>query len=117
MEADMGKMVSIPLKEYQSLQAAAVDLADLQSYDHAMAQLANGREELLPAELVKRILAGGSPLRAWREFRGLTQVALAETSKVNRVQIADIEAGRKNGSIETLKKLSEALNITLDDLA
>lgn len=113
----MGKMISIPLKEYQSLQAAAEDLADLRTYDRVMAQLADGQEELLPAELVKRMLGGASPLRAWREFRGLTQMALSEASGVNRVQIADIEAGRKNGSVETLKKLSGALNVTLDELA
>lgn len=113
----MGEMISIPLEEYRSLQAAAEELADLQAYDRALAQLANGDEELLPAEFVKRLLSGESPLRAWREFRSLTQTALAEASSVNRVQIADIEAGRKSGSIETVKKLAEALGITLDELA
>ena len=112
----MGEMISIPLEEYRSLQAAAEDLADLQAYDRAMAQLAKGDEELLPAEFVKRMVSGESPLRVWREFRGLTQTALAEISNVNRIQIADIEAGRKTGSIETVKKLAGALNITLDDL-
>lgn len=112
----MGEMISIPIEEYRSLQAATEELADLQAYDRALAQLANGDEELLPAEFVKRMLSGESPLRVWREFRGLTQTALAEASSVNRVQIADIEAGRKNGSIETVKKLAEALGITLDEL-
>ena len=112
----MGKMISIPIEEYRSLQAAAEDLTDLQAYDRALAQLANGDEELLPAEFVKRMLSGESPLRVWREFRGITQTALAEASSVNRVQIADIEAGRKSGSIETVKKLADALGITLDEL-
>ena len=112
----MGEMISIPLEEYRSLQAAAEQLADLQAYDRGVAQLANGNEELLPAEFVKRMLSGESPLRVWREFRGFTQTALAEASNVNRVQIADIEAGRKSGSIETVKKLADALGITLDEL-
>lgn len=112
----MSEMISIPLEEYRSLQAAAADLADLRAYDRALAQLAMGDEELLPAEFVKRIVSGESPLRVWREFRGLTQTALAEISHVNRIQIADIEAGRKRGSIETVKKLAGALNIALDDL-
>ncbi|WP_338466545.1 helix-turn-helix transcriptional regulator [Novosphingobium sp. ZN18A2] len=112
----MGEMISIPLEEYRSLQAAAEELADLQAYDRALAQLANGDEELLPAELVKRMLSGESPLRVWREYRGLTQTALAEASSVNRVQIADIESGRKSGSIETVRKLAETLGITLDEL-
>lgn len=112
----MGQMISIPLEEYQGLRAAAEELADLQAYDRALAQLAVGEEELLPADMVKRLLAGESPLRVWRGFRGLTQVALAVASGVNRVQIADIEAGRKSGSIETLKKLAAALGVTLDEL-
>jgi mRNA interferase RelE/StbE len=116
METDVGEMISIPLEEYRSLQAAAEDLADLQAYDRALAQLTSGDEELLPTEFVKRMLSGESPLRVWREFRGLTQTALAAASNVNRVQIADIEARRKSGSIETVKKLAEALGITLDEM-
>ncbi|MEO8723463.1 MAG: helix-turn-helix transcriptional regulator [Sphingobium sp.] len=112
----MGKMISIPLVEYLSLQAASEELTDLRAYDRALAQLADGEEELLPAELVKRMISGESPLRLWREFRGLTQTALAETSSVNRIQIADIEAGRKKGSIQTIKKLAATLNVTLDEL-
>lgn len=112
----MGEMISIPLEEYRSLQAAAEELADLQAYDRTLAQLASGDEELLPTEFVKRMLSGESPLRIWREFRELTQTALAAASNVNRVQIADIEARRKSGSIETVKKLAEALGITLDEL-
>ncbi len=112
----MGEMISIPLEEYRSLQAAAEDLADLQAHDRALAPLTSGSEEMLPSEFVKRMLSGESPLRVWREFRGLTQTALAAASNVNRVQIADIEASRKSGSIETVKKLAEALGITLDEL-
>ena len=112
----MGEMISIPIEEYRSLQAAAEQLADLHAYDRALAQLANDDEELLPAEFVKRMLSSESPLRVWREFRGLTQTALADASSVNRVQIADIEAGRKSGSIETVKKLADALGVTLDEL-
>jgi mRNA interferase RelE/StbE len=43
-------------------------------------------------------------------------MALFETSGVNRVQIADIEAGRKSGSVETIRKLADALGVAMDDL-
>lgn len=36
---------------------------------------------------------------------------------MNRTQIADIEAGRKTGSVATLKKLAGALAVAIDDLA
>lgn len=37
-------------------------------------------------------------------------------SGVNRVQIADIEAGRGKGAVETVRKLADALEVRLDDL-
>ena len=34
----------------------------------------------------------------------------------NRVQIVDIEADRNSGSVRTLRKLADALGVTVDDL-
>ena len=116
MEMAMGKMITIPLDEYKALKLAAQDLADLSAYDRAMAAITRGDDELIPAEYAKRLIVGESPVRVWREFRGLTQMALYETSGVNRVQIADIEAGRKSGSVETIRKLADALGVAMDDL-
>lgn len=113
----MGEMISIPLDEYQALVAAREDLADLRAYDRTMAALDSGADEMIPAEYVERMINGESRLRVWRDYRGLTQAALGEAALVNRVQIADIEAGRKTGSVETLKKLASALRVDLDDLA
>lgn len=48
---------------------------------------------------------------------GLTQAALAERSGVKRVTVAEIETGRKQGSIATLRALADALGVSLDDLA
>lgn len=112
----MNEMVTITREEYLRLREAAQDLADLQVYDRAKAALAAGEEELIPAEYLERILGGESPLRVFRDWRGLTQAALAEASGVNRVYIAEIERQKKPGSVATLKKLAEALRVDLDDL-
>lgn len=112
----MNKMVTIPQAEYDRLREAADDLADLRAFDGAKAALAAGDDELVPAEHAKRLIAGESPLRVWRELRGLSQVKLSAASRVNRVQIADIEAGRGKGSVATLRKLADALGIRVDDL-
>jgi len=112
----MGEMITIPLEEYRRLQGAAADLDDLRAYDRVTADLAAGREELLPAEMVRRMVAGEAPLRVWREHRGLTQAALGEAAGVNRVQIAEIEAGRKSGSVETVRRLAQALGVAIEDL-
>jgi transcriptional regulator with XRE-family HTH domain len=62
------------------------------------------------------MIDGETPLRVFRQLRDFTQAGLAEASGVNRVQIADIQAGRSNGSVETLRKLADALGIKIDDL-
>jgi len=36
---------------------------------------------------------------------------------VNRVTVAEIETGRKQGSVTTLRALARTLDVTLDDLA
>lgn len=112
----MNEMVTIPRAEYDLLRAAAEDLADLQAYDRAKASLEAGDDELIPAEYVNRLLNGDSPLRVYRDLRGMTQSALAGRSGVNRVTVAEIEIGRKQGSVATLRKLASALEVTVDDL-
>lgn len=112
----MGEMISIPVEEYRQLRAAADELADVRTFDRAMADLASGEDELLPADMVHRLIAGETPLRVWRGYRGMTQAELASASGVNRVQISNIEAGARAGSVETLKKLAGALGLGLDDL-
>ncbi len=112
----MGEMVSVPVEEYQRLLAMAEGLSDVLAFDRAVDTLARGEDELVPAELAHRLIAGEAPLRVWREYRGLTQAALSEKSGVNRVQIANIESGARTGSVVTIKKLAVALGVAMDDL-
>ncbi|MEO5613377.1 MAG: helix-turn-helix transcriptional regulator [Cypionkella sp.] len=110
-------MVSIPRAEYDRLRAAAEDLADLQAYDRAKAALASGEKELIPAAYANRLLNGDKTLLVYRDLRGLTQAGLPSRAGVNRVTVAEIEIGRKQGSVATLRKLAVALAVTLDDLS
>jgi len=112
----MNEMVPIPREEYDRLRAAAEDLADLQAYDRTKAALAAGEDEFVPADCANRLLNGENALRIYRNLRGLTQAALAEKAGVNRVTVAEIETGRKQGSVATLRALANALGVSLDDL-
>jgi mRNA interferase RelE/StbE len=112
----MNDMVTISRAEYLMLLAAAEQVSDLKAYDLATARIAAGDDEMIPGAFANRLLDGESPLRVYRDLRGLTQSALSDLSGVNRVQIAEIEAGRKSGSVATLQKLAEALAVTVDDL-
>jgi len=112
----MAGTITIDRAEYERLVAARDELADLRAYDRAMAALASGEDEMIPGDHARRLIAGESPLRVYRELRGLTQMALAMLSGVNRVQITDIESGKRGGSVETFRKLALALQVTVDDL-
>ena len=112
----MGEMVTIPREEYERLLAIAGDAEDAAAVARFRARLAAGEEELVPAAVVDRLLAGESPVRVWREERGLTQSGLARASGVHRVVVADIEAGRKGGSVRSLKALAAVLGVRIDDL-
>lgn len=112
----MNEIVTIPREEYDRLRTAAEDLADLQAHDRVYAALAAGEDELIPAEYVNRLLNGESALRVYRDMRGLTQAALAEKAGVNRVTVAEIEIGRKQGSVASLRALADALGVSVDDL-
>ena len=109
----MNKTVTIPLEEYQRLLEAVEDLEDLRAVEDYHANPQEG----VPDVYVGRLLDGESPVAVYRDWRGLSQSELARRSGVNRTQIADIEAGRKTGSVATLKKLAGALGVAIDDLA
>ena len=112
----MVEMVGTPKREYLRLKAIEEDMLDLRRASEILDRIADGTEELIPSDVVDRLLDGDAPLEVWRNHRGLSQAELSRRSGVNRVQIIDIEAGRKNGSAATLRKLATALEIDLDDL-
>ena len=109
-------MVTIPRAEYEALIEAREERDDIADALATRARIRAG-EETFPAVVADRLLGGESPLRVFREYRGLTQTDLARASDVHRVSIADIEAGRSTGSVATLSKLADALGLALDDLA
>jgi mRNA interferase RelE/StbE len=112
----MNEMVTIPKDEYLRLKSIEEDMSDLSSATEILERIKAGTEELIPSNVVDQLLNGDAPLTVWREYRGLSQSELARQSGVNRIQIIDIESGRKTGSVATLKKLATALQVEIDDL-
>ena len=112
----MNETVTIPKVEYERLRALEEDFADIRAALAVEARIGSGEEELIPADVVDRLIDGEPPVRVWRELRNLTQADLSRASGVNRVQIVEIEAGRSTGSVHTLRKLADALGVTVDDI-
>ena len=58
----------------------------------------------------------GANIQSKRKSLGLTQEKLAELTDLHRTYIGMVERGEKNISINNLKKISEALHISLSEL-
>ncbi len=106
----------IPYDEYQQLVEAAEALADVRSFDGARVALVSGEEEMIPAEVVDRLLDDANPVRVWREYRGLPAAELAKACGVTAAAISQIESGKRKPSVTLLKKISRTLNVDLDTL-
>ena len=51
----------------------------------------------------------------FRDHRGLTQTQLAEAAGLKQSYVSQIEAGTRNGSVDALTRIAEALRVELDD--
>ena len=85
-----------------------LDAEDAAAYTEAVAQDDGFR---VPLSVVEAKLGGASPLRAWREHRGLSLQALADAASVSKPYVSQIESGKRTGTAATLKKLANALNV------
>lgn len=111
------RLVILPEAEYRALLAAAEDAADVEAVREFRRRLEVGDEELVPGEIVERLLSGENPVRVWRDHRNMTSAALAEAAGVGQGYLSQIETGKRDGTIETMKKIAAALKVRLDDLA
>jgi len=90
-------------------------LEDIRDYDAALRALEAG-EELIPAEVVYALLEGANPIRVWREYRGLSQAALATAAGISPAYLSQLETGKRTGTAEVLSALAKELNLDIDDL-
>jgi transcriptional regulator with XRE-family HTH domain len=63
----------------------------------------------------KQLVQLGAALASIRHDNGLTQEELALRSGVHRAYIAELERGRRNPSVETMRKIVKPLRVSLTD--
>ncbi len=61
-------------------------------------------------------MGGTSPVRAFRDYRGLTLRELSGRSGVALSYLSEIEHGRKPGSVRALTRVAEAFGTSIDAL-
>ena len=109
------KMAVLPVADYERLLELAEDRADEEAADRAEKRRSEG-EEYVPIELVDRILAGESPLRVWRQYRGLTLEDVAKRIGVTPATVSRLETGAMKGAPAIWRKLAGALDVAVEDI-
>lgn len=110
------RLVVLAEADYEALVEAAEDAEDHAAVAGFEERLAKGEEEFVPVAMVDRILSGENPVRVWREYRGLTATALAERAGIAQPYLSQIETGKRDGTVDTYRRIAEALRVTVDDL-
>lgn len=116
-----GEFAVLPRAEYEALVARAAeadeDVGTARLVDAGRSAISAG-ELLLPKPVVDRLVAGENPVRVLREWRGYTQVYLADFKlNIGQSHLSDIETGRRTGTAATLRQIANALEVPLDLLA
>lgn len=109
-------MVENAIAELERRLAIAEDESDLLDLRLARIEDVLAGDECVPADLAMRVLRGESPVRVWREYRGLSLRELARRTDLSPTLLSEIEGGKKEGSLRTLRSLAQQLGVTLDEL-
>ncbi|HLF89119.1 MAG TPA: helix-turn-helix transcriptional regulator [Anaerolineales bacterium] len=115
-QGDQPEWAVVPYETYLQLVEKAEMLRDIQDYDSAKAALERGEDELIPGEVVNAILDGENPIKVWREYRGMTQQALAEQAGISVPYLSQLETNKRKGSLDVLSAIAKALNVSLDHI-
>jgi len=114
-----GEVAILPRKEYEALVAKAVefdeDVGTARLVARARKEVSD--EQIIPKEVVDRIVAGENPIRVLREWRDVTQMYLSMKTDIGQGYISDLENGRRKGTTEALKRIARVLDVPLDLLA
>lgn len=106
------KMIVLTAAEYAALIEDAGDSALARA-----ARAASAGAPLMSAELLAASLDGSMhPLTAWRKAAGLTQAQLAAKAGLRVATLSDIEGGKIDPRLSSLKALAGALGVDIDDI-
>jgi DNA-binding XRE family transcriptional regulator len=106
---DGQRLVTMTAEEYQ-------DLIDARDAEAAMRAVAAGTLQKLSGEDVDAYLAAATPLAFWRRHRGFTQADMAQAAGVSQPWLAQLENGKREGSVSVYQRLARLLRLSVDEL-
>lgn len=107
------EMVVMPRADYEALVAAGEDAfedgADAAAYAAALAAMLP--QDVLPAGITAAILSGKGRVKAFREWRGMSQDELAAASSMSADELRDLEEGQTLLSRDAAARIALALDL------
>jgi DNA-binding XRE family transcriptional regulator len=91
------------------------DLVDARDHAIAMRGVANGEPTFTEAE-AQDYVSAATPLAFWRKRSGRTQAELAAKAGITQPFLAQMESGKRDGTIGVLSRIARSLGVTIDDL-
>lgn len=104
----------IPFEEYKNLVEKAEMLDDINDFDRFQTALTQGEEQLFPADVVDKLLAGQNPIKVFRDFRGMTQFELVQKVGISIPYLSQLETNKRKGSIKVLSEIAKTLEVGLE---
>lgn len=101
----------IPYKEFELIQEAMEDVEDIRDIEENLKAIHENKEIVIPGEIIFAILEGGNPIRVWREYEKIKLNELAEKVGISASYLSQIENGKRNPTIDTLKLIAAALRV------
>ncbi len=104
--------VVLPFADWQKIAALIEDQED----EAALSVFHANGEETFPVAIADALIAGANPIRVYRQHRAMTQRVLAEKCGVAVPYLSQIETGKRRPSTDVVKKIADALSVSVDDL-
>ncbi|MDM8562410.1 helix-turn-helix transcriptional regulator [Candidatus Marithioploca araucensis] len=90
-------------------------LQDIRDYDETKKQIESG-EALIPAEVTFQIIDGANPIKVWREYHQMNQSQLAQAANISEMELSQIESDLSKATKTQLTNISQALNLSLEEI-
>jgi len=103
----------VPYATWLKLQDALHDKADAELVRRSIER----KEEAIPAAIANRIFAGENAIKAFRDWRGMTQEELAKAAGTSAAYLSQIETGLRNAGSALRRRLAATLRVDSADLA
>jgi ribosome-binding protein aMBF1 (putative translation factor) len=101
----------IPYGEFKKIQELLENAEDIKDIEENLKAIEENREIVVPGEVTFAIVDGAHPIRAWREYKNMRINDLAKRVGISGSFLSQIENGKRNPTIETLKTIASALDI------